>query len=884
MLDTDRYTGGRKLTPMLEQYVQAKAQCPDDSILMFRMGDFFELFFKDAEVAARELDLVLTARDKGSDAIPMAGVPHHAVTGYVSKLVERGFSVAICDQVEDPKQAKGLVRREITRLITPGTVSDSEGLDPSALCYLAAVAPLGESQPQQVGVVLLDLLAGQLLWTEVARENLVDECLRFGVREVLVPSTWLPDFRDPHGDWAIPAHSLSSDQAFASEEELERRFGDRGHVIAQNPLAPLMLELIAFAENTQRQPLMHIQAPRRFDLSGHLVLDEATRRNLELVVTSQEGRREGSLYWTLNRCKTAMGSRLLMQRMLFPERDLAEIETRLSDVEILKSDRPLRRQIRKALEWVRDIERLVGRITVGRANPRDLGALRQSLKVMPEVSEIAQALTTSLGHKWRSADLCSELLELLVSALVDEPPTSDTDGGIFRLGYQPALDTLIKASTDGHAFLADLEERERQATGIQKLKVRYNKVFGYYIEVSKANLSLVPEHYVRKQTLVNAERYITPELKDFETTVLNADFNRKVREQELFGELLQAHIERVDALRALADLIAETDVAATLADLADEYRYVRPSFVTERRLRLEGSRHPVVERLLPGGERFIANDIELDADSRRLMMITGPNMGGKSTVMRQVALSVLMAQMGSFVPAKVCELAVFDRIFTRVGASDDLGRGRSTFMVEMSETATILKDSTAHSLVILDEVGRGTSTFDGVSIAWSVAEYLHDQARPLTMFATHYHELTDLAAHRDGVVNACVSVKQRDGGIVFLRKLKDGAASKSYGVHVAALAGLPRPVLERAFSLLERLESDTKERHGLSKRKVSRNQLSLFGQSVAQPESSAQPEARAPSEAEEALRSLKIDALTPLQALVELDRLRRLVEEEGAAE
>ena len=342
-------------------------------------------------------------------------------------------------------------------------------------------------------------------------------------------------------------------------------------------------------------------------------------------------------------------------------------------------------------------------------------------------------------------------------------------------------------------------------------KVRYNKVFGYYIEVSKANLSLVPEHYVRKQTLVNAERYITPELKEFETTVLNADFNRKVREQELFGELLHAHIQRVDALRALADLIAATDVAATLADLADEYRYVRPSFVTERRLRLEGSRHPVVERLLPGGERFIANDIELDADARRLMMITGPNMGGKSTVMRQVALSVLMAQMGSFVPAKACELAVFDRIFTRVGASDDLGRGRSTFMVEMSETATILKDSTAHSLVILDEVGRGTSTFDGVSIAWSVAEYLHDQARPLTMFATHYHELTDLAAHRDGVVNASVSVKQRDGGIVFLRKLKDGAASKSYGVHVAALAGLPRPVLERAFSLLERLESDTKE-------------------------------------------------------------------------
>ena len=645
-----------------------------------------------------------------------------------------------------------------------------------------------------------------------------------------------------------------------------------------------MLELIAFAENTQRQPLMHIQAPRRFDLSGHLVLDEATRRNLELVVTSQEGRREGSLYWTLNRCKTAMGSRLLMQRMLFPERDLAEIETRLSDVEILKSDRPLRRQIRKALEWVRDIERLVGRITVGRANPRDLGALRQSLKVMPEVSEIAQALTTSLGQKWRSADLCSELLELLESALVDEPPTSDTDGGIFRLGYQSALDTLIKASTDGHAFLADLEERERQATGIQKLKVRYNKVFGYYIEVSKANLSLVPEHYVRKQTLVNAERYITPELKEFETTVLNADFNRKVREQELFGELLHAHIQRVDALRALADLIAATDVAATLADLADEYRYVRPSFVTERRLRLEGSRHPVVERLLPGGERFIANDIELDADARRLMMITGPNMGGKSTVMRQVALSVLMAQMGSFVPAKACELAVFDRIFTRVGASDDLGRGRSTFMVEMSETATILKDSTAHSLVILDEVGRGTSTFDGVSIAWSVAEYLHDQARPLTMFATHYHELTDLAAHRDGVVNASVSVKQRDGGIVFLRKLKDGAASKSYGVHVAALAGLPRPVLERAFSLLERLESDTKERHGLSKRKVSRNQLSLFGQSVAQPEASDPPEVRIPSEAEEALRSLKIDSLTPLQALVELDRLRRLVEEEGTPE
>jgi len=878
MLDTDRYTGGRKLTPMLEQYVAAKAQCPEDSILMFRMGDFFELFFKDAEVAARELDLVLTAREKGSDAIPMAGVPHHAVTGYVSKLVEKGFSVAICDQVEDPKQAKGLVRREITRLITPGTVSDAEGLDPSSLCYLAAVAPLGDDSGSKAGLVLLDLLAGQLLWTEVPREHLVDECLRFGVRELLAPAAWLSEFRDPHGEWTIPAHSLDEEGHFASSEELYRRFGDHGAGLESHPLAPLMLELIAFAENTQRQPLMHIQTPRRFDLSGHLVLDEATRRNLELVVTSQEGRREGSLFWTLNRCKTAMGSRLLMQRMLFPERNLEEIQRRLSDVEALKSDRPLRREIRKALELVRDVERLVGRITVGRANPRDLGALRQSLRVMPEVSAVASSLTTSLGAKWKAANLCTDLLDLLERALVDEPPTSDADGGIFRLGFQPALDTLIKASTEGHAFLADLEERERQATGIQKLKVRYNKVFGYYIEVSKANLSLVPEHYVRKQTLVNAERYITPELKEFETTVLNADFNRKVREQELFSELLQEHIDRVELLRSLSELIAETDVSATFGDLADEFRYVRPVFIEERRLKLEGSRHPVVERLLPGGERFIANDIELDADERRLMMITGPNMGGKSTVMRQVALSVLMAQMGCFVPAKACELSIFDRIFTRVGASDDLGRGRSTFMVEMSETATILREATAHSLVVLDEVGRGTSTFDGVSIAWSVAEYLHDQARPLTMFATHYHELTDLASHRDAVVNASVSVKQRDGGIVFLRKLKDGAASKSYGVHVAALAGLPQVVLERAFSLLERLESDTKERQGLSRRKVSRNQLSLFGQTPAEVVS-PKTEEREPSEAEEALRTLKIESLTPLQALVELDRLRRLVEE-----
>ena len=882
MLDTDRYTGGRKLTPMLEQYVQAKAQCPEDSILMFRMGDFFELFFRDAEVAARELDLVLTAREKGSDAIPMAGVPHHAVTGYVSKLVERGYSVAICDQVEDPKQAKGLVRREITRLITPGTVSDAEGLDPTALCYLAAVAPMEVGDNHNAGLVLLDLLAGQLLWTEVAREHLVDECLRFGVRELLAPSDWLAEFRDPHGDWTIPAHSLDDESPFASEEELTRRFGESGAGLVGHPLASLMLELIGFAENTQRQPLMHIQPPRRFDLSGHLVLDEATRRNLELIVTSQEGRREGSLFWTLNRCKTAMGSRLLMQRMLFPERSLEEIETRLSDVEALKSDRPLRRDIRKALDLVRDVERLVGRITVGRANPRDLGALRQSLRVMPDVSKVTSGLPTSLGAKWRMANLCEDLLELLERALVDEPPTSDAEGGIFRLGFQSALDTLIKASTDGHAFLADLEERERQATGIQKLKVRFNKVFGYYIEISKANLSLVPDHYVRKQTLVNAERYITPELKEFETTVLNADFNRKVREQELFADLLSEHISRVDLLRALSDLIAETDVAANLGDLADEFRYSRPVFVNERRLRLEGARHPVVERLLPGGERFIANDIELDAETRRLMMITGPNMGGKSTVMRQVALSVLMAQMGSFVPAKHCEMAIFDRIFTRVGASDDLGRGRSTFMVEMSETATILKEATAHSLVILDEVGRGTSTFDGVSIAWSVAEYLHDQARPLTMFATHYHELTDLAVHRDAVVNTSVSVKQRDGGIVFLRKLKDGAASKSYGVHVAALAGLPRVVLERAFSLLERLEADTKERQGLSRRRVSRNQLSLFGQTTAQPVAEQVEAAREPSAAEEALRTLKIDSLTPLQALVELDRLRRLVEEEAA--
>lgn len=833
---------GRKLTPMLRQYVEAKAGCPADCILMFRMGDFFELFFEDAVIAARELDLTLTARDKSEDAIPMAGVPHHAVNGYIARLVERGFSVAICDQVEDPKKAKGLVKRELTRLITPGTATDLESLNPASNSYLASVL---QKDDGSFCIAVLDLLAGELLVTSCASENLGDELRRMGVREVLTRENIRAQVIGLIGSASPPVRAFTAEALSSADAAafLMSRFattfiaGYSAGGSADDHCA--LAELIRYAEQTQRRVLRHLMAPRAYRVSDYVVLDEATRRNLELSTCNADNQRQGSLLWHLDRCRTAMGSRLLSHWLLFPLREAAAINQRLDIVGALKSERPLREKLAQALDGVRDMERLIGRVAVGRITPKDLAALRESLRRLPRVQEAVLQSEAVLAQQWQAADIVGDIATLLETALTDDPPYAATDGGIFRRGYKSDLDELLSLASEGHEFLNDLEQRERERSGISSLKVRYNRVFGYYLEVTKANLRQVPADYQRKQTLVGAERFITPELKTYEDKVLNAEERRAEREQELFDELVEILAAATQRLRAISRLVAETDALMSLAQVADEGRYCRPSLVDECVLELQEARHPVLERLLPGGERFVPNDLHIDVTSRQLLIVTGPNMAGKSTVMRQAALCAIMAHMGSYVPAKSARVGLCDRIFTRVGASDNLSRGQSTFMVEMHETATILRHATARSLVLLDEIGRGTSTYDGVSIAWAVAEFMHDQVGCRAMFATHYHELTDLSRERPRVINVSMLVKEVDGRVAFLRRMVEGGANRSYGIAVAELAGVPQPVLERAKEILANLERGETEipatpiiaapRLVKKRRQELRKQLSLFG-------------------------------------------------------
>jgi len=878
----------RRLTPMLRQYRDAKAEVPG-ALLLFRMGDFFEMFFEDAVTAARELDLTLTSRDKdGVDPIPMAGVPHHAVGPYIARLVQRGYTVALCDQIEDPKTAKGLVRRAITRVITPGTVADLDALDPSAPNYLGCVGPLAEPSGACV-LTLLDLLAGELLCTELDLTSLADECERMGVRELLVEEADVARVQQALGAGEHAPVRAQTDPP--ASDEMVRAFlvarlgvADIAGLESAGAVAPVarraLARLLTFAESTQRRVLTHVMPARAYRTRDFLVLDEATRRNLELCST-REGRR-GSLLWHIDRCRTAIGTRLLSHWLLFPLLDRAAIERRLDVVAVCKRERTWRQVVQRELSRVRDLERLVGRVAVGRATPRDLGALRETLLAVPELVLQLQGQPTELGRRWGALDPADAERELLVSALVDEPPSQVGDGGIFKRGFAPDLDDLMSVADDGHAILVDIERRERARTGIQSLKVRFNRVFGYYIEVTRANLGSVPADYVRKQTLVGAERFITEELKRYEDKVVNADARQKARELEAFAELCTRLGQATTRLRAISRLIAETDALLALAELADEGRYERPTLCDEPVLELRESRHPVIERLLPGGERFIANDVHLDARDRQLLIVTGPNMAGKSTVMRQAALCALLAHMGSFVPAKSARVGLCDRIFTRVGAADNLGRGQSTFMVEMLETAGILRYATKQSLVLLDEIGRGTSTFDGVSIAWAVAEHLHDVTGCRTMFATHYHELTDLALERPRIVNVSVAVKEHNEQIVFLRRLVDGAANRSYGIQVARLAGVPEGVLARAREVLANLERGELDETGMPTLAFSRTmnagraaQLGLFARQGA----ADQAPAALPSPLERELWALDPLRMTPIEALAALDRLRHLLDQ-----
>ncbi|MBN95800.1 MAG: DNA mismatch repair protein MutS [Deltaproteobacteria bacterium] len=856
---------GRRVTPMLRQFADLKEQVPD-ALLFFRMGDFYELFFEDAEVAAGLLDLTLTARDKlGERPIPMAGVPHHAVRNYIRKLIELGHKVAVADQVEDPKTARGIVKRAITEVITPGIVTDPENLDAKEANYLSAIV---RTETGAGGLAYIDVSTGEFACTELDEESgLLAELDRLAAREVLFDSSleggpFLSELQAALDlRWTpVPVETFERRDA---ERELKDLFAvaDLGGFGLDESDAGLRAAgaILHYLRASHVDNLGHVRRLRPYRLETFMGLDENTRRNLELFRTLADRRRKGSLLGLMDQSITSMGSRRIRQWISAPLLNPADIDARLDAVALMVDSPELRAAVRDRLARVQDVERLTGRLMSGRANARDLVALRRSLEEAPAIDQLLDrddARSLPLFAPFADlSDLCADIEE----TLADDPPAGLKEGGLIRRGCHPELDELITLSREGKAALARIETEERKKTGIGSLKVRYNRVFGYYIEVTRANLSAVPEHYIRKQTLANSERYYTPELKEFEAKVLGAEERRCTLELELFTQLRNRVAARAAELGELASRLADVDAGTALAELAVRHDYVRPTVDDGLVLHLEAARHPVVERMNLG-ERFVPNDVHLDPDEHQLLIVSGPNMAGKSTVMRQVALIALMAQAGSFVPAREAHLGVVDRIFTRVGASDNLARGQSTFMVEMSETAAILHQATSRSLCILDEIGRGTSTYDGLAIAWAVAEHIADRIHCRTMFATHYHELSQLALTRDHVQNVNIAVSELGGQVVFLRRLRPGSASRSYGIQVARLAGLPDEVLVRSRELLANLETDAMDSIGdprLARRKgeerTTQGQLTLFND----PGSLLRDE----------LMRVDMDQLTPLEAL-----------------
>ena len=849
------------VTPMMRQFLSAKAEHPD-ALLLFRMGDFYETFYEDAVEASRILELTLTSRNKkDDDPIPMAGVPHHALAAYLPRLIEAGKKVAICEQLEDPKIAKGIVKRAVVRVITPGVVLDENILDRRTHNYLTAIAraPRGT----EVGLCWIDVSTGDRRGATLPDlAQALDELGRVEPREVLDAAD--DDALDHAVRFAVAGVTVSRVPATA----------DRS-----TPLASAVGMAADYIGDTQKSNTVLLRDLEVVELARTLRVGPATVRNLELVRTLADGRRKGSLLALLDHTRTAMGSRRLKQWILYPLCELAPIRRRHDIVGALVDDPMTRGLLRDALDGVYDLERLVGRVSAGSATPRDLIALADSLERLPELA----ATLTANGHPALVAlaarlDPVPDATAEIRRALVDEPPATLKDGGVIREGFDPDLDELIQIARDGKTWFADYAQRLRDASGINSLKIKFNNVFGYFIEVTRANLEHVPATWLRKQTLANAERYYTPELKDREEKILGADERRLALEQGFF-DALRGRIATWGArIQATAAEVAAVDVLATLAEVAQRNGYTRPDMVAPPIIDIRGGRHAVIEALLPAGE-FVPNDIALDGDGARMVIITGPNMAGKSTVMRQVALIALLAQMGSFVPADAATIGLVDRIFTRVGASDDLSRGQSTFMVEMTETARILAEATRQSLVVLDEIGRGTSTFDGVSIAWSVAEHLHDTIGARTLFATHYHELTELALTRDGVANMSIAVKEWKEEIVFLRRLVPGGTNRSYGIQVARLAGLPRPVIGRAREVLANLEANAldpdsrpKLARGKGKARSDQWQLDLF----APPAS--------PSRLLEALAEVDPEGLTPRSALDLIFELKALASSESEPE
>jgi DNA mismatch repair protein MutS len=802
------------LTPAMRQYMQMRQGLSEDTILLFRMGDFYELFFEDARTAAPLMDIVLTARG----GVPMCGVPYHSVRTYIARILAGGLKVAIAEQIEDPKLAKGLVKRDITQIITPGTLLDDTLLNAAKSNFLLALCPGKE----RFGLALLDLSTGDFRLTETRDAcGLEIEFSRLQPSECIVPSSWLETCREegfPEGldreitwtemdDWQFDAQlcreNLQRHFAVASLDG----FGCRGQELGIAAAGAVL----HYARNNLRQDASNITSLQTYQTEDCLILDRISQRNLELVEPIFADSKNNTLISVLDETVTPMGARLLREWILRPLKNQTAIEARLEAVENLLGNPMLLAELREILTAVRDLERTVTRLNVSsNANARDLLVLRRGLEEVPGLKAVLAGADAALLKDQRQELLeFPELVALLARAVVDEPPVSTKDGGMIRKGYHDELDLLRRAANEGKDWIAAYQSKEQERTGIKNLKVRFNKVFGYFIEVSKSYLELVPPEYLRKQTIANGERFITPELKEIEDKVLGAEEKSRLLEYELFQELREQVCRKTAPIQRCARALAAIDCLAALADVAGKYHYVRPQISEQAILDIRDGRHPVLDARLTH-EAFVPNDVSLDNRNNQLAIITGPNMAGKSTYIRQVALLVIMAQMGSFIPAEKAVVGLTDRIFTRVGAADDISRGQSTFMVEMVETANILNHATPQSLIILDEIGRGTSTFDGLSLAWAVAEYLHDHAevKARTMFATHYHELTELALTKPGVKNYNVMVKEQGESITFMRKIVPGCADKSYGIHVARLAGIPRTVIARAAEVLSNLENN----------------------------------------------------------------------------
>ena len=799
-----------QLSPMMQKYMETKEQYKD-CILFYRLGDFYEMFFDDAILASKELELTLTGKDCGlEERAPMCGIPYHAVDTYLSRLVEKGYKVAIGEQVEDPKLAKGLVKREVIRVVTPGTNFNTSAMDETKNNYLMCISYLDDS----FGIAVTDITTGDFMVTEVdSVRTLLDEINKFMPSEIVVNSSFYLtgiDADDLKNRLNICIFTL--DSWYFDDEMCTNTLKEHFHVmdltglgLNDYPTGTIAAgALMKYLLETQKISLSHIIAITPYSTGKYMVIDTSTRRNLELTETLREKQKRGSLLWVLDKTKTAMGARTLRQYIEQPLIQKDAIFSRQSAIEEINNDLITREEIREYLNPVYDLERLISRISYQSANPRDLIAFKNSLAMLPHIKNQMKSYTSKeLKSLYEDFDVLEDLFELIDNSITEEPPIVIREGGIIKDGYSEEIDTLRKAKTEGKNWIADLEAREKERTGIKSLKIKYNKVFGYYIEVTNTFKDMVPDDYTRKQTLANAERYITDELKNLEDIILGAEEKLSVIEYDKFCLIRNTITDEVVRIKHTAKIVAKIDVYASLAYVAEHNNFVKPSINEKGLIDIKNGRHPVVEKMM-NGSMFVENDTYLDKHSNRISIITGPNMAGKSTYMRQTALIVLMAQIGSFVPASSANIGICDRIFTRVGASDDLASGQSTFMVEMTEVANILRNATADSLLILDEIGRGTSTFDGLSIAWAVVEHISNPKLlgAKTLFATHYHELTELEGTLSGVNNYCIAVKEQGDDIVFLRKIIKGGADKSYGIQVAKLAGIPDSVITRAKEIV----------------------------------------------------------------------------------